>query len=69
MGLPFEESLVSHARLELDLEVMDVATKVFGAGGGIADRTRGLGFDYEAFGDVMGWICVFRGRTVPLHRV
>ena len=69
IGLPIEKALVGHASLESGFKVMDVAMEFFGAGRGVADWTRSLGFDYEAFGDVVGRIAVVRGRTVPLHRV
>lgn len=69
VGLPFEEPLVSHTPLEFGFEVMDVAMEILGADRGVADWTRGLGFDYEAFGDVVRRVGVIRGRTVPLHGV
>ena len=32
---------------------MDVALEFFRAGRGVADWARGIGFDYEAFGNVV----------------
>ena len=69
VGLPFEEPLVGHALLEFVFDVVDVATEFSRAGRGVADWARGLSFDYEAFGDVVGRVRIIRGRTVPFHRI
>ena len=69
VGLPFEEPLVGHAPLEFGFDVVDVAMKFFRAGRGVTDWARGLGFDNEAFGNMVGRVGVIRGRTVPFHRI